>query len=436
MGGLWRAAINSVEYYGRPGITWPVRSQKGFSARALGAGAIFGHKGPTVFIEGDSSVELSALLAVMNSSSFFRLVSLQMAFGAYEVGVVQNTPVPDLDSRLRDELAALAARAYQINRAIDAGDETSRAFILPAALSARVACSDLRSATDSLARIQTRIDQLAATAYGFASDSGLPSSDDDSSMDDCSRAPDDDDEGDDEGDDSTVGLDEQQSLSSWCVGVTFGRFDPRLATGERPIPPEPEPFDPLPSRSPGMYPEGEEPADRPDILVDDEGHTDDIAARAQAIAERVKVDVPENLRGWLAKDFFALHIKMYSKSRRKAPIYWQLATPSAGYSVWLYIHAFNKDTLFRVQNDYVAPKLAHEERRLEALSAELARRRDRRPAQGARRPRGAGRRAARLPRRGEARGAALEPEPRRRRHHQLRPALAPRTAATRPGRRS
>jgi hypothetical protein len=120
-----------------------------------------------------------------------------------------------------------------------------------------------------------------------------------------------------------------------------------------------------------MYPEGEEPADRPDILVDDEGHADDLAARAIAIAERVKVDPPENLRAWFAKDFFALHIKMYSKSRRKAPIYWQLATPTASYSVWLYIHAFSKDTLFRVQNDYVAPKLAHEERRLEALTSEL-----------------------------------------------------------------
>jgi hypothetical protein len=34
------------------------------------------------------------------------------------------------------------------------------------------------------------------------------------------------------------------------------------------------------------------------------------------------------------------------------PLYWQLATPSASYSVWLYLHAFTKDTLFRVQNDF------------------------------------------------------------------------------------
>lgn len=61
---------------------------------------------------------------------------------------------------------------------------------------------------------------------------------------------------------------------------------------------------------------------------------------------------------------------MYSKSRRKAPIYWQLATPSASYSVWLYVHAIGTDTLFRVQADYIALKLSHEQRQLEGLRSE------------------------------------------------------------------
>jgi hypothetical protein len=37
----------------------------------------------------------------------------------------------------------------------------------------------------------------------------------------------------------------------------------------------------------------------------------------------------------------------------------------------LYLHALNRDTLFKAQNDYVAPKLAHEERRLASLQREL-----------------------------------------------------------------
>lgn len=48
-------------------------------------------------------------------------------------------------------------------------------------------------------------------------------------------------------------------LFDWLVGVAFGRFDIRLATGERQPPPEPGPFDPLPATSPGMLPDGETP---------------------------------------------------------------------------------------------------------------------------------------------------------------------------------
>jgi hypothetical protein len=73
------------------------------------------------------------------------------------------------------------------------------------------------------------------------------------------------------------------------------------------------------------------------------------------------------LRGWLAREFFPLHIKIYSRSRRKAPIYWQLATPSASYSVWLYVHAFTKDSIYNLQNDFVAVKLGFEEGKLETL---------------------------------------------------------------------
>jgi hypothetical protein len=77
-----------------------------------------------------------------------------------------------------------------------------------------------------------------------------------------------------------------------------------------------------------------------------------------------------DLRRWVSRDFFSFHINMYSKSRRKAPIYWQLGTPSASYSVWLYLHALTNDSLFRIQNEYVAPKLAHEQRQLEILRGE------------------------------------------------------------------
>ena len=160
------------------------------------------------------------------------------------------------------------------------------------------------------------------------------------------------------------------AVFSWLVGCAFGRFDHRLATGERQPPPEPGPFDPLPTRSPGMWPEGEpREVEPPAILVDEPHHKLDLVAHMLAVAEKVKVETPADLRAWLAKEFFPLHIKMYSKSRRKAPIYWQLATPSASYAVWLYIHAFTKDTFFHVE-DLVATKVRLEEQADERLRRE------------------------------------------------------------------
>ena len=373
----------NVDLFLRPGLTWPLRTKSELGFRAMPGGGAFGHKGPAAFLDGDDPREQLALLALATSKAFRALVEFQLAAAdakaggaarSYEVGVIQSTPLPQYSGADREQLATHARLAWSLKRSLDSIIETSHAFVLPAELTPSAFVLDPIAIQNQLEELQENVDNAAFTLYGLGKDdrasiesSGKGAPDGATAIgDNAEEEPDESGDGDDE-DDAPLAA----AFASWLVGVAFGRFDPRLATGERAIPPEPEPFDPLPSRSPGMYPEDEEPADRPDILVDDEGHADDLAARAVAVAERVKVDAPENLRAWLAKEFFPLHIKMYSKSRRKAPIYWQLATPSASYSVWLYIHAFSKDTLFRVQNDYVAPKLAHEERRLESLTSEL-----------------------------------------------------------------
>ncbi|KHK60932.1 hypothetical protein PI86_01895 [Burkholderia sp. A9] len=274
--------------------------------------------------------------------------------------------MPEMTAEDESRIAKLARLAWSKARLRDTINEASHAFVLPLCLNERVAGVDFAGLPNELSKIRHEIDDLACSFYGL--DGTVSVHDDAPEVRDV--AVNENDESVEEGDDDSVAQ-TLDSLVSWLVGVSFGRFDPRLATGERAIPSEPEPFDPQPFRSPGMYPESDEPADRADILVNDEGHADDLATRVRAVAEHVNVDAPENLRAWLAKEFFPLHIKMYSKSRRKAPIYWQLATPTASYSVWLYIHAFSNDTFFRVQNDYAVPKLAHEERRLESLASEL-----------------------------------------------------------------
>jgi len=156
------------------------------------------------------------------------------------------------------------------------------------------------------------------------------------------------------------------------LGYVFGRWDIRYATGERPAPELPDPFAPLPVCPPGMLQgddglpllpeagrmlrdEGRYPLDVAwdGILVDDAEHPLDLERRVQAALAVLwgdRADALEHeasalfgvpaLRDWFRRPagFFANHLKRYSKSRRKAPIYWPLSTASGSYTIWVYYH--------------------------------------------------------------------------------------------------
>lgn len=344
------------QYYLRPGLTWPRRTQGGLSMRAMPAGCIFADKGPAAFVGDDDPGELLAFLALVNSSSFALLVSLQVAFGSYEVGVMQRTPIPTLDGPSRQKLSVLSRQAWSRKRTLDTTEETSHAFLLPAALRARLGDFDPPTIEAELARIQSEIDDIAFELYGFneADRAAVQSNQGVANDDDTESSADD--EGDDE--DSAAPIDHTAGLLSWAVGVAFGRFDWRLATAEHAAPAEPEPFDPLPAKSPGMLPDGAAPFhSHPGILVNDQGHPHDLVRLIEEILTRVEVPAPEDVRRWLQRDFFAFHLQRYSKSRRKAPIYWPLSTPSGSYTLWLYYPQLSGQTLYIAVNDFIEPKL-------------------------------------------------------------------------------
>lgn len=409
VGGRVRKAL-----FFRPGITWPRRTN-GLSVRPLPAGCVFSDKSPTACIRGDRADAILALVAIMNSRIFGFFVSLQLArtelAQSYEVGLIQQTPVPDLTPADESALAALARRAWSLKRSLDTRTENSHSFNLPAllqsltgTLTARAAgWADRVYATETeLAAIQAEIDDRCFDLYGindqdrkaitegFGGAATAPT-------DEASVEASDDSEPDESESSSADTAALTAELLAWSVGVAFGRFDIRLATGERALPPEPEPFDPLPVCSPGMLsgtnglPLAAPPAGYPiafpqdGVLVDDPGHPRDLFAAARAVFDTVfgnDADArwqeaagildPKNhdLRTFLARTFFEQHIKRYSKSRRKAPIYWQLATPSASYSIWLYAHRLTRDTFFHLLNEVVTPKLEHEERKLLSLVQE------------------------------------------------------------------
>jgi hypothetical protein len=141
------------------------------------AGCIFADKGPAAFVAGDDPQALLALLAVVNSAAFRALVALQMAFGSYEVGVIQRTPIPELSGDEARQLAGLARRAWSLRRSLDTAEPTSHAFTLPALLQAQgptlagraqAWAARVEETEAELARIQVEIDERCFDLYGFA----------------------------------------------------------------------------------------------------------------------------------------------------------------------------------------------------------------------------------------------------------------------------
>lgn len=408
---------NESRYF-RPGLTWSLRSQRGLALRALAAGCVFSNMGPTAFCEGDDNETLLSMAAICNSSCFARLVSTHVSTAAYEVGTFENTPFPAVPAALVAVLASLAGRAWSRKRSLDTVTETSHAFHLPALLvgatnrattivavsleDRATAYAAQRSMVESeLATIQAEIDDIAFRLYGIGGEdrarieaeagpspgrSGHPLAQTGDRA--GSEAPYDaentgstEDEPDDEDDSSTADTATLAiELLSWAIGVAFGRFDIRHATGELPAPIEPGPFDPLPARSPGMCPDDSLAVA---FLVDDPGHPLDLGKRiADVFAavfpadhearldEAVRLAGSTDIQAFLRRTFFPFHLKRYSKSRRKAPIWWPLSTASGSYTVWLGWPQLTRDTLFRVADEIKRQKLPFETRRLVSLKQE------------------------------------------------------------------
>jgi hypothetical protein len=175
---------------------------------------------------------------------------------------------------------------------------------------------------------------------------------------------------------------------SFLVGAAVGRWDIRFVTMEKQKVEMDDLFSPPPASSPAML-QGEmglpaQPADLAadyplqiawqGILVDEEGHEYDIVERIHSVATRIwpqrAVELEQGFcnaigekttRDYIRRpsNFFAAHLKQYSKNGRRAPIYWPISVESNSYTLWLYYPRITGETLYTVVNDFLEPKLKH-----------------------------------------------------------------------------
>lgn len=158
-------------------------------------------------------------------------------------------------------------------------------------------------------------------------------------------------------------------LLSWTLGIAIGRFVPKADALRGPSELESLPPVALEEGSPALW-----------AWVDDAGHPADIVSLVEAAGRARWGETADSLlhaaavavgardvRHYFRQLYFPSHIRAYSKSRRNAPLYWQLSTSSGSYSTWLFYLQLTSDSLHRLATEIVVPKLALEERKLSEL---------------------------------------------------------------------
>ena len=153
-----------------------------------------------------------------------------------------------------------------------------------------------------------------------------------------------------------------QEIIMELVGMAFGRWDSSYAQRKKSIPEFGDVFDALPFM-PVVSLEGNEtafPIPEDGILTNQIDSPLNLASRVSEVmrviwndqADDIEYELCQmigcrNLQAWFENPngFFDYHFKRYTKSRRKAPIYWPLTSEDGSITYWVYYPKLTKNTL-------------------------------------------------------------------------------------------
>ncbi|MBD1944341.1 BREX-1 system adenine-specific DNA-methyltransferase PglX [Coleofasciculus sp. FACHB-712] len=421
-GGESRTIINQNYYY-RAGLTFGKRTES-FTAQYLPEDQIFSTEGQAIFPKNNVSYE--PILAFLNSSLVAYLLN-SIAGQHKEAGYVGSLPSPPDDFIKSSSVTSYIHRSYQLLLNLGSSIPESQFFLSPfAQITETIPPSIIdisnraKSFEEEFAQAFLSIDSFLEKSMSFSEEAPPPWERRQWSIikviyeSELSELP------------GFIAID----LLGYGVGTIFGRWDVRIAKNLSLAPMLTEPLEALPVCSPAslvspdglpaisgnivseewlcarpkantLPPEGsvQQPTipdseypiaiDWDGILVDDPDHPDDIIRRVRDVLEVIWSDKSEaiekeaceilgikDLRDYFRKSskggFWMDHVSRYTKSRRKAPIYWLLQSSKKNYALWIYYHRLDKDILFKALIIYVEPKRRLEESNLEQLRKDKA----------------------------------------------------------------
>ena len=397
-----KARLRCFEHFFKSGLVSPYISELGLGCSFLARDHILSNSCRAYF---DISSNSANLLAYLNSSVVDMLIWALTPDRKHEAGIIAALPIPESVGTDK-ELGELGRHGWELARQIQSQEETDPYFVRPA-----LDEGSTDNAINGLLAIHDKIDSQVARHFGMSSTqiAALLSLSGAKHFVGKGAVLDEDGEevpGDEQSDnEGKAKLTEAQVRSqgathkavlSYSLGCCFGRWDIRCSIGDKSSPNPSDPISPLPSCPPGLLqganglPATAIPRDYPlcidgdGIIPDDSDHTDDIVRRMREVLELIwkgRADAIEKeaceilgvkeLLDYFRKPgkggFWDDHISRYSKSRRKAPIYWLLQSSKKNYALWLYYHRLDKDLLFKALVNYVEPKIRLETSRLETL---------------------------------------------------------------------
>ena len=381
--------LESEQWFGKGnGIGWGKRTDFMY-AHPLPEHSMFSHEGPAVFPLGDYYWQI---LGWLNTSICQGLINLYCGLHK-TAGYVAHVPCPDPLSPQMIAIGEAAEHTWRTLQSVVERDETLDRFLAVVRPGKNESIATVSKLVNECKQIYCNgLSEMNAHAIEILREIGDG---------DCSLE---------------VALPNDPSLAAcvpflsfmvgdqlhpaellqWSIGVVFGRWNVQTATSNDGVESVFAPTDAIPRCSPGMLqtdsnlPATASPVNYPlriewdGMLVDDEEHFDDICSRMSEVLDVVwadQADVVEKtfcellrvkeLRDYFRKPskggFWEDHVARYTKSRRKAPIYWLLQSSKRNYAIWLYYLRLDKDLLFKALVNYVEPKIRLETNKLDNL---------------------------------------------------------------------
>jgi hypothetical protein len=343
----------ALGFYFKPALSFSNRSVF-FSVRWHPKNYVFSMRGPAII---PLKSDLGFLLAYFNSRVVRTLIQMQTASQTYTTGVLKELRWVPPDLTTEYLLREHALTAFRLVRTHLARHEVDPFFcgLLRSQESPRSIKefvigwnAEIDSINSTLKSLQIEIDRLVGSLYGTS----------DRDLDRCDHA--------DEEDqyvfppELCLPLKPYVLLVNYLLGCAFERWSANSSD----LIPTPE--DPAPT----IQPAAADASKTEPILVDDSGHAQDIVKKMEGSIARVfpRADsdsaieeleelIGEPLRNWSRNELFKTHLSIYTGFGRQAPIYWPLSTRSGEYTLWLYYHRLNDQTLYACVNNFVEPKL-------------------------------------------------------------------------------